>query len=658
MLKLEMTLYNSCLAKKIRPILIGLIFLSSTNLILAQSETIDLKLIENVSSLSMVNFINEQPIIDGLLDPHLEDLKANTFNFIWQFDNPKTDTALVTYRMAYTPSHLYVYLETDVDSISYHRRGNLWGDGYKILLGIPQKDSLTNEYYELFFSPTQEKEYEWGRQGIMSYNIDQAAKKLSRDTKSQEKAQKNISGFEALIAWEDIKPYHPWFMDKMGFNIYFAKGIEHEEHGYITNGYSIVEDEGIWDEEIQKRNYKPIFFNKPNALKEQIILAQARRKNLSIGNPIEVMIASIGEKNANEVLEMQLLDLNARLIASKKFTIQINDHLEKNTIQMDIGKMSAGKYILNVQSTNDTITNDLIVILPTIDFQKIKKTIESNNKGLSKGALNTLQFELNQISDKVNELKVYETGEGIVQDWDSFQEKYSLMLEGIDPYEKLSEPYRRAFYSKYDATYQPYSIKLPINYDPKKSYPLLVFLHGSGRDEIGLLNRPRSGGNFIEIAPLARDIYRAYAEDYSQKDIIEAIDDVSTYFSVDRDNIIIGGFSMGGYGALRTYYENPSLYKGVAICAGHPNLANEWLDGEHPNFLEQKFLSSFSEVPIFIYHGKKDPAIDVKLIEEMSIELKKAGAVVTKSIVEEKGHEYPDDYTNQLYFDWLNSLIK
>lgn len=31
-----------------------------------------------------------------------------------------------------------------------------------------------------------------------------------------------------------------------------------------------------------------------------------------------------------------------------------------------------------------------------------------------------------------------------------------------------------------------------------------------------------------------------------------------------------------------------------------------------------------------------------------------AGANVTIKIVEEKGHQYPDDKTNELYFKWLN----
>jgi predicted esterase len=373
-----------------------------------------------------------------------------------------------------------------------------------------------------------------------------------------------------------------------------------------------------------------------------------------------LVIAHIDKHRSNEQLTVTFSDMNCNVISSEKINIRPEISLKKEEFKINMGSLKSDRYSLTVQSSKDTILDEPVVILPKIDFQKITQKIQENKGQIKSGTANTLQFELNQISNKLTDLKIYETGEDILMDWKLFREKYELFNSGVDPYKNLTEPYRRAFKSKYDGTYQPYSIKLPVNYDPGKKYPLLVFLHGSGSDEQEqrLLNRSRSGGNFIEIAPLARDIYRAYAEDYSQKDIIEAIDDVAKYFAVDTDNIIIGGFSMGGYGALRTFYEHPNRYKGIAVHAGHPDLANEWLDGEHPNFLDDNYLTSFSNVPVFIYHGRKDAAINVDLIEKMSEKLTEAGTRVTKRIVEDKGHEYPDEKTNELYFDWLNQTIK
>lgn len=606
---------------------------------------------------AQVPFISFTPVIDGQLDTDLEHLSENSFNHIWQFDNPVTDTIQITYKMAYTASHLYIYIEADIDSITYHRRGYLWGDGYKVLFARPQLEGLTSEYYELAFSPTIEKEYEWAKQRIVYYNFDQTTLSLSSSTISQESANRNISGFETLIAWEDVKPYHPWFMKDMGYNIYFAKGMEHPQHGWITNGYSLVEDEGIWDESVPKRNYKHISYLAPSSVSEQLILAKPKQKNLKMDDEIKVEVVSIDHESSNSRIEIALQNEESETIYSEVIDIKIDKNLNKQELSLNIGRLKTGKYELIILNTYDTILKESICIHPSIPFDEIEAELTENKNQLINGTINTLQFELNQIENKLAELKIYETGEKVLEDWNIFKDKYELFIVGVDPYQVFVKPYRRAFKSKYDDTYQPYSLKLPRDYNPQNKYPLLVYLHGSGKDEQGLLDRPRSGGNFIEIAPLARDIYRAYAEDYSQRDIVEAIEDVCTYFSVDADKVIIGGFSMGGYGALRTFYEHPELYKGVAVHAGHPNIANEWLDGDHPNFLDEKYLSSFFNIPVFIYHGRKDAGLDVRLIEEMSKKLTNAGALVTTRIIEQKGHEYPDDLTNEIYFKWLRDTV-
>ena len=112
-----------------------------------------------------ISFLPHPPVIDGQLDAGLEKLKKRDFNYIWQFDNPVTDTVPVTYRMAYTPTHLYLYIEAEADSISFRSRGFINGDGFKLLLGIPQPDSLTDEYYDMVFSASKDKGY-WARKRI------------------------------------------------------------------------------------------------------------------------------------------------------------------------------------------------------------------------------------------------------------------------------------------------------------------------------------------------------------------------------------------------------------------------------------------------------------------------------------------------------------
>jgi predicted esterase len=172
------------------------------------------------------------------------------------------------------------------------------------------------------------------------------------------------------------------------------------------------------------------------------------------------------------------------------------------------------------------------------------------------------------------------------------------------------------------------------------------------------LDKPRSNGEFIEIAPFGRDKYNAFGYQYSDIDIHEAIEDAIKHFAIDESRIVIAGFSMGGYGALATYYRNPSRFLGVAVFAGHPNLANEWLDSDaFPDFTHTDQIAVFSDTPVFIYHGTADPALGVSPMLTLASELEQNGAIVDAYFVKDRGHVYQDEATHQSYVNWLTQLI-
>jgi len=99
-----------------------------------------------------ISFLNFTPVIDGKLDDELVNLEKRKFKHFFQFDNPIAESTSVHYRVAYTPTHLYLYIETEADSITYRDRGFINGDGFKLLMAKPQNGSLTDEYYDIVFS--------------------------------------------------------------------------------------------------------------------------------------------------------------------------------------------------------------------------------------------------------------------------------------------------------------------------------------------------------------------------------------------------------------------------------------------------------------------------------------------------------------------------
>ena len=600
-----------------------------------------------------ISFLKFTPFVDGKLDDKLTNLQKNKFNHFFRFDNPNKDSIGLTYCMAYTPTHLYLYIETESDSITFRDRGFINGDGFKLLLAKPQNDSLTDEYYDIVFSPSKDKNY-WARKIIGDYNRKQnSGKKLSSETQFAEKCYNGKCGFEVLLAWKDIEPYHPWFSKQLGYNLYFAKAISNNN----AFGYSVVKDEGIWDEEIPKRNFMLINFEKPKMVNKEFITAKLNKINLNVAEPLLLNLISISNKVDLKTIKIEIQNDSSKVVFNRNIKLKLNKKLQNELLKFNINNLLSSQYSLFVYSDKETIAQYDFVIFPKFDFNEIRLKISNNRHSLQLGTVNTLLFKINLIELNLNKLKVYETGKEILDEYKKFEIEYNQFLNGKEPYTAIPKPYRRAFKSKYDNTFQPYTIKLPKDYDPTKKYPLLVFLHGSGQDEQALLKSARSGGNFIELAPFARDMYRCYSSDSSQNDIIEAIEDVKLHFSVDKDKLIVGGFSMGGYGALRTFYEHPELYKGVAVFAGHPDLANEWLGEGHPNFLEDKFLTSFPNIPVFVYHGRKDGALPISKIEELIAKLKSKNISVTERLIDYKAHDYPDEETNKVYFEWLIKIV-
>ena len=183
-----------------------------------------------------ISFLDFTPFVDGKLDEKLTNLQKRKFNHFYRFDNPDTESFNLSYRLAFTPTHLYMYIETKADSITYRDRGFINGDGFKLLLAKPQKDSLTDEYYDIVFSPSKDKN-SLARKSIWEFNRKQnIGKKLSTETQFEEKYYDGKCGFEVLLAWQDIEPYHPWFSEQLGYNLYFAKAISNNS----AFGYSVV----------------------------------------------------------------------------------------------------------------------------------------------------------------------------------------------------------------------------------------------------------------------------------------------------------------------------------------------------------------------------------------------------------------------------------
>ncbi|MBD3225579.1 MAG: prolyl oligopeptidase family serine peptidase, partial [Caldithrix sp.] len=206
-------------------------------------------------------------------------------------------------------------------------------------------------------------------------------------------------------------------------------------------------------------------------------------------------------------------------------------------------------------------------------------------------------------------------------------------------------------------TLQPYLIFIPSDYTGERRYPLMVFLHGSGTDERSLSHknvRRFIPPGFIALAPRGRGTSNCFSTQYAQHDIMESMQAVIHDYSIDTNRVLLAGFSMGGYGVYRTYYEQGKHFRAAAVFSGHPDLANRWSGkNNHPDFRQSAYLKPFQSLPMFIFHGQKDRNTPFELTQTLIDQLIKTGARVTWIIEEETGHSLPEEANWQRYYRWV-----
>lgn len=77
----------------------------------------------------------------------------------------------------------------------------------------------------------------------------------------------------------------------------------------------------------------------------------------------------------------------------------------------------------------------------------------------------------------------------------------------------------------------------------------------------------KRAGDFFILTPEVEDPSGWYIGGDNQR-VVETIEHLKKIYSVDAANIILDGFSKGGYGALRLALQNPGIYKGVVVRSG------------------------------------------------------------------------------------------
>jgi predicted peptidase len=189
----------------------------------------------------------------------------------------------------------------------------------------------------------------------------------------------------------------------------------------------------------------------------------------------------------------------------------------------------------------------------------------------------------------------------------------------------------------------PYRLFIPLHYDQKKKYPLVVYLHGGGGR--GNDNQKQiDGGNGYLIDFFTSDktqqqypsfvvAPQAPGEGWIKEDLItptpylqlvsDLIGELQRTYNIDAGRVYVAGQSMGGFGAFAIISEHPRTFAaGVALCGGG----------------DQSKVSQLTNVPIWVFHGAKDESVDVERSRTIVAAIKNAGGKVRYTEYPDTGH--------------------
>ena len=197
---------------------------------------------------------------------------------------------------------------------------------------------------------------------------------------------------------------------------------------------------------------------------------------------------------------------------------------------------------------------------------------------------------------------------------------------------------------------------LPKDYNPKsrQRWPLMLFLHGAGergtnvqRSAVhGPLKLVKQGKDFpfIIVAPLCPN-----DELWENGPLLKLLDHVEKKFAVDKNRVYLTGLSMGGYGTWRLGLAHPEKFAAIAPICGGGLMIDVILAGYG------KKVNPLKALPVWAFHGAKDPLVPLDESERMINALKKSGSTEVKLTVYPKvAHDsWEQAYEDPALYEWL-----
>lgn len=246
-----------------------------------------------------------------------------------------------------------------------------------------------------------------------------------------------------------------------------------------------------------------------------------------------------------------------------------------------------------------------------------------------------------------------------------------LILFGISALTAQNEMFlKKEFIYKSDTLR--YRILFPDNYDNNKSYPLVIFLHGSGErgsdNEKQLIHgaslftdkENRAKYPSIVLFPQCQEkafwapiVTREKGFDYPLNSkttepmqlLIRLIAEIKKNEAVDRNRIYVLGLSMGGMGTFDLICRKPGLFAAAIPICGGVNINR---------------LNKIKNISIRIYHGADDPIVSPEHSKDAYNKLKTINSKKVELIIfPGVGHNsWTNAFASDDFMSWMYSQHK
>ncbi|MGI8773271.1 MAG: prolyl oligopeptidase family serine peptidase [Acidobacteriaceae bacterium] len=184
-----------------------------------------------------------------------------------------------------------------------------------------------------------------------------------------------------------------------------------------------------------------------------------------------------------------------------------------------------------------------------------------------------------------------------------------------------------------------YDVYLPMDYDPHRTWPMILFLHGSGErgsdgldeTQVGLPNAIRAHPErwpFVVVMPQVPYSHHHWTDPDMMAMALAALEAEVKEFHGNPEQLYLTGLSLGGYGAWEIAKDHPGRFAAIVPVSGGIFWSYEPRRWRLQNVLPAAYTQAIGKTPVWMFHGLLDPVVTPKQSEIMYQALSASGGNV------------------------------